>query len=130
MLRVAARVSGMVGHQHVSFFNGLFDSVNAKRTKPSVDELLTREPAAICSTFARNLRFARKAAGLSRRALSEAADVSERHIWLIETSAFNVTLETVSALAKQLGKTPLEMLIDYYPNPPFVWPLPIRPDDH
>jgi transcriptional regulator with XRE-family HTH domain len=53
---------------------------------------------------------ARKAAGLSRRALAEAADVSERHIWLVETTAFNVTLETVTALAKHVGKAPLELL--------------------
>jgi len=84
--------------------------VNARRVKADTGEVPAREPCEICQTFARNLQVARKAIGLSRGKLAEAANVSERHIWLIETTAFNVTLETVTSLAKHVGKTPLELL--------------------
>jgi ribosome-binding protein aMBF1 (putative translation factor) len=90
-------------------------SVNARRVKQNSDPALKKEPSEICKAFARNLRAAREEAGLSRARLADAADVSERHIWLIETTALNVTLETVAALAKNLGKTPLELLAP--PNP-------------
>lgn len=90
--------------------------MNARRVKQDSNSALKKEPSEICKAFARNLRAAREEAGLSRARLAEAADVSERHIWLIETTALNVTLETVATLAKNLGKTPLELLVSPSPR--------------
>ena len=61
-------------------------------------------------TFARNLKAARKSAGLSQGRLSEAAGVSRYYISQIETGAANVTLDMVSSLARVLGLRPEELL--------------------
>lgn len=61
-------------------------------------------------TIGRNLMLARQEAGLSQRALSAAAGISQRHISAIELGEVNVTLSSIADLAAQVGKTPSELL--------------------
>src|SRR5271157_340017 len=64
-----------------------------------------QEPTEIRRTFARNLRQAREAAGLSLRALAKAALSDPAQLANIEANAANITLDTIARLAKSLGLT-------------------------
>jgi transcriptional regulator with XRE-family HTH domain len=68
------------------------------------------EPTELRRTFARNLRQAREAAGLSLRALAKAAHYNNLQLADLETNATNVTLDTVERLAKALGLTEIDLL--------------------
>jgi transcriptional regulator with XRE-family HTH domain len=68
------------------------------------------EPSEIRRTFARNLRHAREAAGLTQHALAKIASCSRGLIAEIEIDATNVKLDTITRLAKALGLTEIELL--------------------
>jgi len=70
-----------------------------------------QEPTEIRRTFARNLRQAREAAGLSLRALAKAALCDPGQLVNIETNAANSALDTVTRLAEALGLTEIDLLL-------------------
>ena len=74
------------------------------------EPLSKTEPTEFRRRFARNLRQAREAAGLPQRVLASAAALSLSRVWKIEVKAINVTLDTVTVLAKQLGCTEIDLL--------------------
>ena len=85
--------------------------MNAKRVARAAGEpVLEAEPSGIRHTFARNLRHAREAKGLSQRELARLAGVSQKYIWQIEVDAANVTLDRVTEMARHLGMTELALL--------------------
>lgn len=95
----------------MELFDGILTAVNAKRVKRAPGESVpTKPPSMARQTFARNLKAAREAVGLTQRALGDLAGVSQKHIWEIETTAKNVTLDTISALAEHLGKSEADLL--------------------
>ncbi|MGD1110837.1 MAG: helix-turn-helix transcriptional regulator [Mycobacterium sp.] len=69
-----------------------------------------QQPTELRRTFARNLRQARKAAGLTQHALAKVASCSRAQIAAIETDAANVKLDTITRLAKALGLTEGDLL--------------------
>jgi transcriptional regulator with XRE-family HTH domain len=62
------------------------------------------------ATFARNLRAARLAEGLSQEALAERADLHRTYVSSVERCERNITLDTVERLANALGVKPLDLL--------------------
>jgi transcriptional regulator with XRE-family HTH domain len=68
------------------------------------------EPSAVRRTFARNLRHAREAAGLTQHVLAKVASCSRGLIAEIEIDATNVKLDTITRLAKALGLTEIDLL--------------------
>lgn len=68
------------------------------------------EPSEFRRRFARNLRARREAAGLFQTALAKAAGMSPSSEGDIEVNAINVTLDTVTRLAKALGVTEIDLL--------------------
>jgi transcriptional regulator with XRE-family HTH domain len=60
--------------------------------------------------LARNLKQARLGAGLTQQQLGTLANVSRDYISQIETSRANVSLDVLGILAKQLSKSPLDLL--------------------
>jgi transcriptional regulator with XRE-family HTH domain len=53
--------------------------------------------------FARNLRRARNAKGLSQEALAYEADVDRTYVSALERSGYSATIDMVDKLAKALG---------------------------
>jgi transcriptional regulator with XRE-family HTH domain len=87
------------------------DSVRIKRgRRPPVEPLSKTEPTEFRRRFARNLRERRRAAGLYQKVLSNAADVQISAVAEIESTAKNVTLDTVTRLAKALGVGEIDLL--------------------
>jgi transcriptional regulator with XRE-family HTH domain len=82
----------------------------AKRTPAGEPSTPPKEPTQLRRTFAQNLRERREAVGMSQRGLAKAAQVSLRQIWEIESNARNVTLDTVTLLAEQLGCPEIDLL--------------------
>jgi transcriptional regulator with XRE-family HTH domain len=85
--------------------------VNAKRVTrapgaPSPHD----EPSELRRTFARNLRRAREAVGLSQHALATAASCDPRLLANIESGAANVKLDTITRLAKPLSLREIDLL--------------------
>jgi transcriptional regulator with XRE-family HTH domain len=85
--------------------------VSAKRVSraprdPSADGELSE----VRRTFARNLRQAREAAGLTQAALARATACTHRLLANIETRAANVKLDTITRLARALGLTEIDLL--------------------
>jgi len=74
------------------------------------EPLSENEPTEFRRTFARNLRQARLAAGMQQKVLASAADLALSRVWRIEVHAINVTLDTVTVLAKQLRCTEIDLL--------------------
>lgn len=62
------------------------------------------------SLFARNLRAARQAKGLSQEALAELAQLHRTYVSSVERCERNITLDTVERLAKALGVKALDLL--------------------
>jgi ribosome-binding protein aMBF1 (putative translation factor) len=86
--------------------------VNAKRVEPAPGESFTGDnPSDVRRTFARNLRQAREAAGLTQHALSKNALYDHRHLAEIEAKAANVKLDTITRLARPLGLTEIDLLL-------------------
>jgi len=85
--------------------------VSAKRVNPALEEPSAHdEPSEIRRTFARNLRQAREAAGLTQYGLAKASSFARGLIAKLETEATNVKLDTITRLAKALGLTEIELL--------------------
>lgn len=85
--------------------------MNAKRVAQDGEGVMpSSEPTEIRRTFARNLRLAREAKGLSQRELAKLAGVSQKYIWEIEVGAKNVTLDRVTEIARHLDMTELDLL--------------------
>ena len=57
----------------------------------------------IREVFARNLRKARNARGLSQEALAHEADVDRTYVSALERSEYAATIEMVDKLARALG---------------------------
>ena len=74
------------------------------------ERLASKEPTELRRTFARNLRKMRLAAGLQQKTLAQAASVTLTRISMIEVRATNVTLDTVTLLAKHLGCFEIDLL--------------------
>jgi transcriptional regulator with XRE-family HTH domain len=62
------------------------------------------------SLFARNLRAARQAQGLSQEALAELAQLHRTYVSSVERCERNITLDTVERLANALGISALDLL--------------------
>jgi transcriptional regulator with XRE-family HTH domain len=87
------------------------DHVRFKRgRRPPVEPLSKTEPTEFRRTFAHNLRKRRLAAGLYQKVLSNAADVQISAVAEIETTAKNVTLDTVTRLANALSLREIDLL--------------------
>jgi transcriptional regulator with XRE-family HTH domain len=70
---------------------------------PSTDQ-------AIQTRFARNLRAARRRAGLTRRQLAARAGVALAVLVQIESASFDPDLVTVDALARAVGQAAYQLL--------------------
>ncbi|WP_117196065.1 helix-turn-helix domain-containing protein [Rhizobium terrae] len=62
--------------------------------------------------FARNLRTARQAAGLSQEALADRAGIDRTYISSLERSVYNPTIDIVDRLAKALGSKAADLLLE------------------
>ncbi|MCB2015227.1 MAG: helix-turn-helix transcriptional regulator [Sphingobium sp.] len=60
--------------------------------------------------FARNLRKARKAAGLSQEELAHRADIDRTYISALERCVYAASIDVVGRLAKELDVEPSELL--------------------
>lgn len=68
-----------------------------------MSEELEVDAAELRRRFAENLRAARTRLNMSQTQLSEESGVTQTYISAIENSQANLTLETMSALAKAVG---------------------------
>ncbi|MCZ4093408.1 MULTISPECIES: helix-turn-helix domain-containing protein [Sinorhizobium] len=64
----------------------------------------------IREVFARNLRAARQAKGLSQEELAHRADIDRTYISSLERSIYNASIEVVDRLATVLGVEASELL--------------------
>jgi transcriptional regulator with XRE-family HTH domain len=64
----------------------------------------------IREAFARNLRKARNAKGLSQEALAHEADIDRTYVSALERSEYSATIDMVDKLAKALGLEASELL--------------------
>ncbi len=96
--------------------SGLRSAVSARRIKPGDEPPPSKEPSAVRRTLAANVKLYREALGLSQAALADLCEMTQRHVWSIESGAKNVTLDTVTALAANLGKTEIELLTPVRPS--------------
>jgi transcriptional regulator with XRE-family HTH domain len=86
--------------------------VNANRVSRAVEDPSAHdEPSEIRRRFARNLRQAREAAGLTQNALAGVAGCDPRLLANIETRAANVKLDTITRLARSLALTEIDLLL-------------------
>jgi transcriptional regulator with XRE-family HTH domain len=81
--------------------------VNRAQGEPSPHQ----EPTELRRIFARNLRHAREAAGLSKLALATAASCHAGSLGKMEAQATNATLDTIERLARALGLSPTDLLL-------------------
>jgi ribosome-binding protein aMBF1 (putative translation factor) len=87
------------------------DDLVLRRVKRGQREPLTlKEPRELRRTFARNVREVRLAVGLQQKMLAQAASMTLARVSKIEVHAKNVTLDTVTLLAKHLGCTEIDLL--------------------
>ena len=63
------------------------------------------------TTFARNLRRLREAAGLSQEELAAAADIDRTYVSALERERYSASLDMLERLAVALSVTP-QMLLD------------------
>jgi transcriptional regulator with XRE-family HTH domain len=64
----------------------------------------------IREVFARNLRKARNAKGLSQEALAHEADIDRSYVGALERSEYSATIDMVEKLAKALGLEASDLL--------------------
>jgi transcriptional regulator with XRE-family HTH domain len=76
------------------------------------------EPSEIRRRFARNLRQAREAAGLTQNALAGVAACAPRLLANIENKAANVKLDTITRLARALSVKEVDLLLPEIDNIP------------
>ena len=60
--------------------------------------------------FARNLREARQAKGLSQEALADAADLHRTYVGSVERGERNISIDNIERLAHALGVTAASLL--------------------
>ena len=65
----------------------------------------------VIQIVARNVRQARKAAGLSQEELAHEADIDRTYISQVERQQRNLTISVLARIAKALGTTPDQLLI-------------------
>jgi transcriptional regulator with XRE-family HTH domain len=70
-------------------------------------------PKQIKEIVAENIRLARKRAGLSQEELAERAKISIRYVSLLETKHKNLSIESLDALARALGKSPCDLICNH-----------------
>jgi len=110
-LDTIARLAKLLGLAEIDLLLPNMGNGTAKRGSLAPGEPLSKtEPTELRRRFARNLRQAREAAGLPQRVLARAAAISLSGVWHIEVNAPNVTLDTITGLAKQLGCTEIDLL--------------------
>jgi transcriptional regulator with XRE-family HTH domain len=93
--------------------------VNADRVSRALEEpCADDEPSEIRRRFARNVRRAREAAGLSQNALAGVAACAPRLLANIENRIANVKLDTITRLARALRVTEIDLLLPDMDNIP------------
>jgi len=70
----------------------------------------------------RNIRFFRTTAGLSQKNLADATQLHPRYVQKLETQPVNLTLESLTKIAKALHIEPYQLLLD----PASAMPKPTR----
>jgi transcriptional regulator with XRE-family HTH domain len=87
------------------------ENILNKRHRRTPDETLSKiEPSEFRRQFARNLRARRAASRLIQKMLAKAAGMQTSSEVEIELHATNVTLDTVTRLAKALGVSEIDLL--------------------
>lgn len=66
----------------------------------------------VIAIAARNVRAARKAAGLSQEALAYEAGVDRTYVSQVERQLRNLTISVLARMAKALETTPDQLLVD------------------
>lgn len=62
--------------------------------------------------FARNLRAARQEKGLSQEALADLSDLHRTYVGSVERAERNVSIDNMERLARAVGRTLKELLIE------------------
>jgi transcriptional regulator with XRE-family HTH domain len=110
-LDTITRLAKALGLTEMELLGPGMEHIPAKRVRRAPGETQSKtEPTEFRLRFARNLRAKREAAGLFQKALSNAAGVQVSAVGEIEVHATNVTLDTVTRLAKALGVTEIDLL--------------------
>jgi transcriptional regulator with XRE-family HTH domain len=110
-LDTITRLATALGLTEIELLGSGMEHIPAKRVRRGPAETLSKtEPTKFRRCLARNLRAKREAAGLFQKPLSIAAGVQVSAVGEIEVHATNVTLDTVTRLAKALGVTELDLL--------------------
>lgn len=67
----------------------------------------------ITEIVAENIRLARKSAGLTQEQLAKKARLSIRYVSQLETQDKNLSIESLDALARALGKSACDLICDH-----------------
>jgi transcriptional regulator with XRE-family HTH domain len=110
-LDTITQLARSLGLTEIDLLRPDLDNIPMKRGRRPAPEALSKiEPTEFRRRFARNLRERREAAGLFQKALSQAAGMQPSVEGDIEVNAKNITLDTVTRLAKALGVTEIDLL--------------------
>jgi ribosome-binding protein aMBF1 (putative translation factor) len=110
-LDMITRLAKPLGLAEIDLLLPSMGTGTAKRgSRVPAEPLSKTEPTEFRRRFAHNLRQAREAAGMPQRVLARAVAISLSGVWEIEVKAINVTLDTITLLAKQLGCTEIDLL--------------------
>ena len=109
-LDTITRLARALGMAEIDLLSPDMVSISIKRDgRPLVEPLSETEPTQLRRQLARNLREKRQTAGLYQKVLSKLAGVQGAAVAEIEVHAINVTLDTVTRLAKALGVTEVDL---------------------
>ena len=106
-LDTIAQLAKSLGLTEIDLLLPSMENVIAQRVSLALSKT---EPTEFRRRFAHNLRQVREAAGLPQRVLARVADLPLSRVWRIEVNAPNVTLDTITQLAKHLGCTEIDLL--------------------
>ena len=110
-LDTITRLARALGLREIDLLRPDVRTVMAVRVPGAPEALPSKtEPSEFRRTFARNLRAIRRAAGLQQTALAQAAAMKLPSISAIEVNSKNVTLDTITLLAKHLGCSEIDLL--------------------
>jgi predicted transcriptional regulator len=110
-LDTITRLAKALGLAEIDLLRPSGEPITAKRYRRAPAELLPKaEPTEFRRRFARNLREIRRKAGLFQSVLAKVAEVQGSAVVEIEVHAINVTLDTVTRLAKALGVREIDLL--------------------